>query len=342
METQPPEVEQEIDLESVIKPSSKPLPFFRPGEKMETQLLSLEWEITKDNIQNTRKEVLALRRIMVEKPEITTILNWMEKILNRMIENEENISPSWITFLMDSKETIKLLMRKETDNEISSHKKLAYAGIEARFFQLEELKETSTQKPSLNLGKETERAETQILGGKQIQEMFYKMSLLLDKIEEVSKKIDTHLSTLRQEIRKPLEKDLLETQPLLVNITVFKVDERLFGVESDKILKLFKVPSSFHSKFIDKQKIRLKNLEVRMIDLKKIFSIQGGDQQGEVRILAVKDNGEYKGLMVDEVLRRLSTHSNVSKEYGEYCGGTIHWTYQQQLVEIPILDLKKF
>ena len=342
METQPPEAEQKIDLESLIQPSSKPLPFFRPGEKMETQLLSLEWEITKDNLQNTREEVLALRRIMVEKPEITTILNWMEKILNRMIENEENINPSWIGFLMDSKETIKLLMRKETDNEIKSHKKLAYAGIEARFFRFEELNDTSTQQPSLNLSKETERAETLMLGGKQIQEMFYKMSLFLDKIEEFSKKIDVHLSNLRQEIRKPLEQDLLETKPLLVNITVFKVDERLFGVESDKILRLFKAPSSFHSKYIDQQKIRLKNLEVRMIDLKKIFSIQGGDQQGEVRILAVKDNGEYKGLMIDEVLKRLSTHSNVSKEYGEYCAGTIHWTYQQQVVEIPILDLKKF
>ena len=113
-------------------------------------------------------------------------------------------------------------------------------------------------------------------------------------------------------------------------------------MESDKIFRLFKVPSSFHSKYIDQQKIRLKGLEVRMIDLKKIFSIQGGDQKGEVRILAVKDNGEYKGLMVDEVLKRLSTHSNVSKEYGEYCAGTIHWTYHQHLVEIPILDLKKF
>ena len=118
IEKQPREVEQKIDLESLIRPSSKPLPFFKPGEKMETQLLSLEWEITEDNLQNTKEEVLALRRNMVEKPQITTILNWMEKILNRMIENEESISPPWITFLMDSKETIKLLMRKETDNEI--------------------------------------------------------------------------------------------------------------------------------------------------------------------------------------------------------------------------------
>jgi chemotaxis signal transduction protein len=336
------EVEQGTDSESPIRPSSKPLPFFRPGEKMETQLLSLEWEITKDNLQNTREEVLALRRNMGEKPEITMILNWMEKILNRMIENEESISPPWINFLMDSKETIKLLMRKETDNEIGIYKQLAYRGIEARFFRLEGFKDTPTQQPSLSLSQETEKAETLMPGGKQIQEMFDKMSLFLDKMETFSKGIDIHLSSLRQETRKPLDQDLLKTKPLLVNITVFKVDERLFGVESDKIFRLFKVPSSFHSKYIDQQKIRLKGLEVRVIDLKKIFSIQGGDPKGEVRILTVKDNGEYKGLMVDEVLKRLSTHSDVSKEYSEYCAGTIHWTYQQHVVEIPVLDLKKF
>ena len=342
IETQPHEAEQKIDRESFIRPSSKPLPIFRSGEKMETQLLSLEWEITKDNLQNTKEEVLALRRNMGEKPQITTILNWMEKILNRMIESEENISPSWIKFLMDSKETIKLLMRKETLNEIMIYKQLAYAGIEARFFRLEGLKDTQTQQPSLSLSQETERAETTMPGGKQIQEILDKMSLFLNKMEEFSKGIDLHLSSLRQESRKPLEQDLQEPKPLLINITVFKIDDKLFGVESDKIFRLFKVPSSFHSKYIDQQKIRLKGLEVRMIDLKKIFSIQGGDQTGEVRILAVKDNGEYKGLMVDEVLKRLSTHSDVSKEYGEYCVGMIHWTYQQHLVEIPILDLKKF
>ena len=343
-EVQPQEVEQEINLESPLPTASKPFPFFKPGEKMETQLLSLEWEITKDNLQNTKEEVLALRRNMAGKPQITTILNSMEKILNRMIENEESISPSWINILMDSKETIKLLMRKETDNEITTYKQLAYAGIEARFSSLERLKDTQTQQPSLSMSisEETERIGTLMPEGKQVQEMLGKMNLFLNKMEEFSKGIDHHLSSFKQETRKPLEQDLQEIKPLFINITICKVDEKLFGVESGKIFKLFKVPSSFHSKYIDQQKILLKGLEVRMIDLKKIFSIQGGGQQGEVKILAVKDNGEYKGLMVDEVLKRISTHSKDSKEYGEYCAGAIHWTYHQHPVEIPILDIKKF
>jgi hypothetical protein len=60
-----------------------------------------------------------------------------------------------------------------------------------------------------------------------------------------------------------------------------------------------------------------------------------------MRILTVKDDGEYKGLMVDQVVRNLSI-SEVGESYGEFFSGKIYFTYHEQPVEIPILDLKKF
>ena len=54
------------------------------------------------------------------------------------------------------------------------------------------------------------------------------------------------------------------------------------------------------------QKIRLKDFEMKVVDLKKIFCIQGGDPKGETNILTVKEDGEYKGLIVDQVLKKLS------------------------------------
>jgi hypothetical protein len=67
-----------------------------------------------------------------------------------------------------------------------------------------------------------------------------------------------------------------------------------------------------------------------------------GERAGEMRILAVKDNGECKGLMVDQVLKQLSTSLENKGRAGEYFSGVIHSTYQEQPVEIPILNLKKF
>jgi hypothetical protein len=42
------------------------------------------------------------------------------------------------------------------------------------------------------------------------------------------------------------------------------------------------------------------------------------------------------------VLERLSTPSDIVGAPGEYLLGTIHWTYQERPVEVPILDLRKF
>jgi hypothetical protein len=42
----------------------------------------------------------------------------MEKALARMVKNDENIQPQQIKFLLDSKETIKLLMKRETEGEM--------------------------------------------------------------------------------------------------------------------------------------------------------------------------------------------------------------------------------
>jgi chemotaxis protein histidine kinase CheA len=120
------------------------------------------------------------------------------------------------------------------------------------------------------------------------------------------------------------------------------VDEKLLGVESKNVFKLFKVPNTFQEKYSNQQKVRLKDVEVKMINLKELLSIHGGGPKEEIRILTVKDNGEFKGFMVDQVLKKLSTVSDQEGKVGEYFSGVIHFTYQEQSVEIPILDLKKF
>jgi chemotaxis signal transduction protein len=163
----------------------------------------------------------------------------------------------------------------------------------------------------------------------------------MEKVEEIFRTMKQQISRLEETIRKPLAASL-EAGSKPVNVTIFKVNEKLFGVESEKVFKLFKVPNTFQEKYSTQQKIRLRDVEVKVVNLKKIFSIPGGDHIGEMRILTVKDNGEYKGLMVDQVLKKLSTLSEKEGELGEYFSGVIHSTYQEQPVEIPILDLKKF
>ena len=287
-----------------LEPSYPPSSFLKSVEKMETQLLSLEWEISKENLEKTGKEIFALRGIFKEEADISSVLNLMEKVLTEMIEDEEKIWPSQIKFLLDSMQTIKLLMKiDQEDEEIYIYKKLAYAGIEARFSCMEGFKNNKTIPSFLNL-------------------------------------IDQPPSGLGPMNAEPL-KQSVGTSSLPMDVTIFKVGERLFGMESDKIFKFFKIPNSFLSKYSNPDKIRLKEIEVKMIDLRKIFSIQGSDQKEESKILIVKNNGGYKGWRVAQVLKRLSFHLDVREGLGEYFTGLIHWTHQGHGVEIPILNFEK-
>jgi hypothetical protein len=332
---------KDFNLESSPPPPSVPIPFLKSIEKLEAQLLALEWEITGEKLKNTREEVLALRELLKQRVDIKSVLSYMEIALSLMIVNEENIQPPWIKFLLDSKETIKLLMRKEKEGEIDIYKQLACLGIEARFSCLEGMKESPITPPPPVQSEEADRTELPIAVGKNIEETMIKLNLFSEKMDQITQKIEPYFSKIEQLALK-LSEITMEAGPLPVSITVFKVDDRLFGVESEKIFKLFKVPNTFQEKYLNLQRIRLKDFEVKMINLKKLLSIQGGKPKGEIKILMVKGNGEYKGFMIDQILKKLSATSDKEGESGEYFSGIIHSTYKEQPVEIPILDLKKF
>jgi len=342
---QPFRVEKDFDFESTSAPPPSPPPpappSFQSLEKMEGQLLSLEWEINKENLGKTKEEVLALRQTLKQKPEVGSVLNLMDKVLDYMVKNEEKIRPPLIKFLMDSKETLKLLMRKEADSELNIYKQLVYMGIQARYSCLEELKEAKPERPAPGLREEIERSGIFIKMENQIGELSKKMNLFLEKMEGLYQKMDLFLLKVDRGSTQPAEPPIA-IRSVPINITIFKVEERLLGVESDKIYKLFKVPVDHQDRYVDQQKIRLKDFEVRLIDLRKVFSIPKGSRKAEIKILAVNEEGEYKGLMVDQVLERLSTQMETGGKYGEYFTGITHWTYQERPTEISILNLKKF
>ncbi len=315
-------------------------PPFRSIEKLETQLLSLEWEITKENLGRTVEEALALRGDFKESPDISSVLNRMLVVLNFMIRNEERIRPHLIKFLLDSKETIKLLMRKEMEEDIGIYKKLAHAGMEARFSCLEEVRGVKPKPSSAQTEGTGERAEASLMRPELTEKIIKRMESFSAKLDQMIEKMNQHLSAHERPIEGPgawpLNEKLLKTK-----VTVFKMGEKLLGVESDKVFKLFKVPVSLRDKFIQLTKVRLKGLEVRMIDLENFFSVSEEDREEERQILILKGDGEYKGLMIDRVLNRLSGPMEQGGESNKYLLGMIRWTYQDLPIRVPILDFEK-
>ena len=330
------------DIPFVLEPSSSPpppplppktAPSLNPLEKLETQILSLEWEITKENLKKAMEELLAVRSLVKEDPQIVSSLNLMGKVIHYMMKNEGDVTPPFVKFLLDSKETIKLLMKKGMDQETATFKQLAYAGIEARFASLEGLREAPPPPPSIRGSGRTETTGVPAMGGEKMQELLSKINLFLERTEELIKRMGERS---RSGSGLPLE-----TQTPSAQITVFKIGDKFFGVESEKVFKLFKVPDTFEAKFSNQPKIRLKGLEVRMIDLKKRFSIAAVNRKEGIKLLTVNDQGEVKGWIIDQILKQVSAIPEREEEGSRDVLGKIYWTYKDRQMTIPILDTKR-
>ncbi len=326
--------------EDSFKPSSEPLPLTKSFEKVETQLLSLEWEITKENLQKTMEEVHTLQESLKERADISSVLNLMAKVLTHMIRNEEHIDPPQIKFLLDSKETLKLLMKKETGSEWNTYKQLLLGGIEARFLCMDGLGEASEQQPSFRGKEEKDELKMNKLWEQKIEERLNSIELSIGKVEKLLEKSFQNLCRLGQ--LSQISPEVFGKKNLSrLGIIILKTGGNLFGVESEKAFKLFKVPNAAKNKISSRQRIRLKDLEIEMVDLNKIFIVKDEDPTGDVQILTVKEDEKYRGLMVDQVLHKFSTEAEISGDFGESFLGKIRWTYQEKPMEIPILNLKR-
>src|SRR4030042_3022240 len=287
-------LEKNLDSETTPHPPSVLLQFSKSIDNEEAQPLSLEWEISEEKLKKAREEILALRELLKQKPDLASILSDMEKVLGHMLENEENIRPSWIKILLDSKETIKLLARNETDGEINTYKQLDYLGMEARFSSLEGIEESKSVQPSLAKGEAIAKADHPLLGEKKIDDMSNKMNLFMVNVEEMFRTMKQQISRLEETTRKPAAPPV-EVKPKTVNITIFRIDRKLFGVVSEKVFKLYKLPSTLQKRYSSQDKIQFKDFELKMINLNKTLAIPGGTPKGEIRILGVKDNGDLSG-----------------------------------------------
>lgn len=315
--------------------SVSPLPS-KPFEKLETLLLSLEWEISRENLRNAKEEVLRLRKEWEGRtPEISTLLHRMASVLNVMMQNEEQIGPHLIRFLLDTKETMKLLLRKEEGEDIAIYKKLAQAGIEARFSCLEEVREA--RKPEKM---EEGYGESVLVKSELSEEVLRRLEILSERMDQLVKKLDHHLS-LHEKVGVEIGTPSREGVSSKKRVTVFKMGERLFGVESDKVFSLFKVPTSLQHKISHLKKFQLKGVEVKIIPLGTFFSLPEMDRAGVEQILILKDDSEYKGILMNRVLSRLYGPLEPSGELNEYLLGMIRWTYEDLPIKVPILNFKK-
>ncbi len=306
-------------------------------DKLESQLLALEWEITQENLLRTKEAVSVFHKAAKDTPEILSVSGLMEDLLGTMSEKEGDIRPPLIKFLMDSKETIKILMAEDPDRFSPSLKQLVREGIQARFLVLQQSAMGGVEPPPVAPEPEPHAPRADLP-----EEIHGRLEGLSHEINDLFNQIHQRVLKLEQERPRP-PAGVAEPKPKLspVNITVLRVGERLFGVESSKVLRLFKVPKPYQEKWVHREDVRLRDFEFTVVDLRRVLEIRGQHRTDEMKLLAVKGSDRTKGFVVDEVLKKLSTHCRVGEGAEGYFTGIVRWTYQNRPIEIPILDPDK-
>ena len=340
---EPLRVEEPLRKEEPRPVPRAPVPMPDRLEKLETQLLSLEWEITRQNLERTSREVIALKNGWGGAAEISPVLDLMEKVLNFMMHQGENISPRWISFLMDAKETLKLVLKQGADNEMKIYGKLAVDGLEARFLCLESSAEVSGEASARHGAKKVEPKKQPLVLERPQEELSNKMNSYFERLEETLRRLDHRLSSLGEWTPKAPAggTEGMGTAPVPVDVTVFKVDGRFFGVPSERVFKLFRIPEAMQARLKDLQRIHLQGMDVKVVDLSKLFSIEKHRVGEESRILIVKHEEAFKGLVIERVLQKISSRVESDAPCDEYSTGIISWKYQDHRIEVPILNTDK-
>jgi hypothetical protein len=313
---------------------------------LEAQLLSLEWEISPEKLEMTRQEVDALKELLKGRKDIGSVLGFMGSVLAEMTADEQNIHPSMVKFLLDAKDTVKVLFERENEREFEVYKHLARDGIEARFRSLREAKKAGAERPAEPVSRRPVEpsSEKVPVEWKRVEEGLNQWNRFFGKAESLLQRIEQRLAELERGNQIVPSPTGGESLPVM-DITVFKAFGKLYGVESQTITKLYKLPPSFGAQWGEHSKILLKDREVALIDLKKAFPGESWEPMGQPvvmsKLLTVQSEGKWKGVFVEEVVKRFSASPSERKENGKPLLGNVKWNYQACPVDVPILDVKR-
>ena len=321
-------------------PKAAPSPtYLKSIDQLEAQLLSLEWEISEEKLAKTQEAVKVLRNSLKQRQDVGSVLGFMKDLLDRMTADEENIRPPMIKFLLDAKETVKLLLRQETESEFAIYKQLALDGIEARFGGLAETK--AVPGPAVPLAIE-QNVGSPFLGDGKKEEEVSRWNAFFEKTEEILGKINERLSRLEKVPRVSLAPSEPEKERApVMDITICRARGKWIGVESERIWRLFKVPASFQEQCANHPRVRIRDKDVSLIDLEKIFPGESSNPEGAIKLLMIQGEGEYKGLIVDGVLKRIGASPQKHGGDGGPLLGIVHWSYQANPIDVPILDVAR-
>ncbi len=265
--------------ESVSQRTDSPT---RNLENLETHLLSLEWEISRDVIGKVISELGFVREAYRNNRAIFQVVEIMDRVAHSLIDDEGNITPESLRFLLEAKDGIKLLRDELKDKE--DCKNMILSGILARYQLMQSQGETPDREDH-NSARERDFAT------------------LARDLRKLSRQLQVEIRQLGA-ITKELQprRELLPASEMVETVLV-ESSGRVFAIEKDLVLRSVKIPFTMVRTIWKDREIRIRGTRLPLINVFRLFRLKGRVEPNEKTVVMIKKGGRTLAVLVDRLLQ---------------------------------------
>jgi hypothetical protein len=287
-QTLPPSRSLELEAE---KPAEKTGPVAQMAdrarrnlENLETHLLSLEWEISRELIEKIISELSFLKEGHRNDRAVFQVADVMDKVAHLLARDEGNITPENLRFLLEAKDGIKLLSDELRDRE--DYKNMILSGILARYRLMHDQKRRPTEA----------RGDTR--SGGEVADMAKALRALSDELRAEIRELGRIARELQQ--RQPVQR---ASEKGVATVLVESCG-RVFAIEKESVVRSVQIPYRMVRTVWRDSEIRIRGVRLPLINLFRLFKFKGKVEARDRPVVMTKKGERTLAILADRVLER--------------------------------------
>ena len=253
-------------------------------ENLETHLLSLEWEISRELIEKIISELSFLKEGHRNDRAVFQVADVMDKVAHLLARDEGNITPENLRFLLEAKDGIKLLSDDLKGRE--DYKNMILSGILARYRLIHDQKRRPTEA----------RGDTQSDG----------------EVADIAKALRALSDELRIEIRElgRIAQELQQGRPAQrvsekgVETVLVESCGRVFAIDKERVIRSVQIPYRMVRTVWRDSEIRIRGVRLPLINLFRLFKFKGKVEARDRPVVLTKKGERTLAILADRVLER--------------------------------------
>jgi len=266
--------------ESVSQRTDSPT---RNLENLETHLLSLEWEISRDVIGRVISELGFVKEAYRNNRAIFQVVEIMDRVAHSLIDDEGNITPESLRFLLEAKNGIKLLRDELKDKE--DYKNMILSGILARYQLMQSQGETPDR------GDHDSARERDF-------------ATLARDLKKLSRQLQVEIRQLGAITKQLQARRELSAASEMVETILVESSGRVFAIEKDLVLRSVKIPFRMVRTIWKDGEIRIRGTRLPLINVFRLFRLKGRVEPNEKTVVMIKKGGRTLAVLVDRLLQK--------------------------------------